>query len=435
MDYNYQAQMQKKLTQMLEEGLFQNRCITVFGSNEPAEQMIAFLKKANIQVEFLLDNNKKKIGSFFEGIPIKKPEEALGKFRQDILILIISKHYYEMLEQLQDLGYKEDTHVIKVVEMSRFANNSLSEETFEQYQKSALQGEIIYRDIQLKYPEMDFLFVFPVKAIGDVFLGTYCAIEYSANQGIFHPIFAVVGEGSKKTVMALGYKEVVSMTQEEMNCLERFYLLCEENIPILAVNHKKPYTCGLGRIGNYNKLDFASLFQYGLYELKEDIRNKRTEKNQEKISYAKELLIKHQLPQHKTVILAPYAKTAARIEMQFWEHLADALKKKGYSVCTNVGTAEEVAVLGTQPLDFSLEYAKEILEIAGTFIGLRSGFCDLISQAECKKIIFYPDRIYGTNEFIDFFSLSNMGLSDDITEIVFCKEKQEKIIEELLAIL
>ena len=51
------------------------------------------------------------------------------------------------------------------------------------------------------------------------------------------------------------------------------------------------------------------------------------------------------------------------------------------------------------------------------------------------KIIFYPDRIYGTNEFIDFFSLSNMGLSDDITEIVFCKEKQEKIIEELLAIL
>ena len=58
MDYNYQAQMQKKLTQMLEEGLFQNRCITVFGSNEPAEQMIAFLKKANIQVEFLLDNKK-----------------------------------------------------------------------------------------------------------------------------------------------------------------------------------------------------------------------------------------------------------------------------------------------------------------------------------------------------------------------------------------
>mgnify|MGYP006922410130 CR=1 FL=1 len=49
MDYNYQAQMQKKLTQMLEEGLFQNRCITVFGSNEPAEHDIAqrFLLKGN----------------------------------------------------------------------------------------------------------------------------------------------------------------------------------------------------------------------------------------------------------------------------------------------------------------------------------------------------------------------------------------------------
>lgn len=435
MDYNYQVQMQKKLTQMQEEGLFQNRCVTIFGSNEPAEQMIAFLKKANIQVEFLLDNNKKKIGSFFEGIPIKKPEEALRKFRQDILILIISKHYYEMLEQLQDLGYQEDTHVIKVVEMSRFANNSLSEETFQQYQKSAVQGEGIYRNIKLKYPEMDFLFLFPVKAIGDVFLGTYCAIDYIKYRKISHPIFTVVGEGSKKAVMALGYKEVESMTQEEMNCLERFYLLCEENIPILEVNHKKPYTCGLGRIGNYNKLDFASLFQYGLYELKENIRKKDIEKNQEKISYAKKLLLKHQLPQYKTVILAPYAKTAARIEMQFWEQLANILKKKGYSVCTNVGTAEEVAILGTQSLDFSLEYAKEVLEVAGTFIGLRSGFCDLISQAECKKIIFYPDRIYGTNDFIDFFSLSNMKLSNDITEIVFCKEKQQKIIEDILLLL
>ena len=82
--------------------------------------------------------------------------------------------------------------------------------------------------------------------------------------------------------MALGYKEVVSMTQEEMNCLERFYLLCEENIPILAVNHKKPYTCGLGRIGNYNKLDFASLFQYGLLEIKGQKKIKKkflTQKN------------------------------------------------------------------------------------------------------------------------------------------------------------
>lgn len=434
MDYNYQVQMQKKLTQMQEEGLFQNRCVTIFGSNEPAEQMIAFLKKANIQVEFLLDNNKKKIGSFFEGIPIKKPEEALSKFRDNILILIISKHYYEMLEQLQDLGYREDIHVIKVVEMSSLTNNSLSEETFEQYRKSTIQGEAIYKEIKLKYPEMDFLFLSPIKEIGAVFLGTYCAIDYIKYQKISHPVFAVIGQTCKKAVEALGYKEVISMTTEQMDCLDHFYLLCEEE-PIFEVNHKRPYTCGLGRIGNYKKLDFGSLFQYGLYELKGDIRKKETEKNQEKISCAKELLLKHQLPQYKTVILAPYAKTAARIEMQFWEQLANILKKKGYSVCTNVATEEEVAILGTQPLFFSLEYAKEVLEVAGTFIGLRSGFCDLISQAECKKIIFYPDRIYGTNKFIDFFSLSNMGLSDDITEIVFCKEKQEKIVEELLAIL
>ena len=434
MDYNYKTQMKQKLKDMFNAGVFQNRRIAIFGSNEPAEQMITFLETLNIQVQFLLDNNKRKIDGFFNEIPIKKPEDVLNEFQKDILILIISKHYYEMLEQLKNLGYQEDIHVVKVIDMSSFANNSLSEETFENYQRNAITGENIYYDIKLKYPEMDYLFMLPVKAIGDVFLGAYYAEDYSINQKIFNPVFAVVGEGCKKAVMALGYDKVVSMTVEKMNCLERFFLLCNKEYPIIEVNHQKPYTCGLRRIGNYKKLDFASLFYYGIYELDGNINEKKLRKNQKKIFYVKELFIQNNFPENNTIILAPYAKTAAGIEMQFWGQLAENLKEKGYIVCTNIAGAEETAVPGTQPFSFSLEYAKEVLETAGSFIGLRSGFCDLVSQAECKKVIFYPDRIYATNEFIDFFSLSNMGLADDVTEIVFYKEKQQEILNQVLAL-
>lgn len=432
MDYSYKIQMEQKLRELFDKGIFTNRQVVIFGSNEPAEQMIDILETLNIKVKFLLDNNKKKTGMFLKGIPIKKPENAIEKFQNDILILIISKHYYEMLEQLENYGYQEDIHVIKVVNMSRFANNSLSEETFNLYQEKVISGENIYYNIKSKYPEMDYLFILPVKAIGDVFLGACYAYNYSINQKISNPVFAVTGEVSKKAVLSMGYNKVISFTIEEMDCLERFYLLCPEEYPIIEINHQKPYTCGLRKIGNYNKIDFASLFSYGIYELEENVQGKRIEKSQEKTVYAEKLFVQNNLSKNNTVILAPYAKTAARIEMQFWECLANSLKEKGYTVCTNVASKEETAVPGTQPLSFSLEYAKAVLETAGSFIGLRSGFCDLISQTECKKIIFYPDRIYNSNKFIDFFSLANMGLADDITEIVFCSEQQQEILEQIL---
>lgn len=434
MDYSYKVQMKQKLKEMFDSGKFQDRRVTIFGSNEPAEQMITFLGTLNIQVEFLLDNNKKKVGGFFNGIPIKKPEDVLGKFQNDILILIISKHYYEMLEQLQNFGYQENIHIIKVVNISSFASNSLSEKTFELYKNNAILGENIYYNIKLKYPEMDYLFILPVRAIGDVFLGAYYAADYIVNNGISNPVFVVAEDVSKKAVMALEYDKVVSITLEEMGFLERFYLLSTDEYPIIEVNHQKPYTCLLRRIGNYKKLDFASLFCYGIYELKGEVKGRKLKKNRWKIAYTKEVFTQYNLQENKTVILAPYAKAAARIEMQFWECLAENLKEKGYIVCTNIAGAEEIAITGTQPFSFSLEYAKEVLETAGYFIGLRSGFCDLVSQAECKKVIFYPDRIYATNEFIDFFSLSNMGLADDVTEIVFYKEKQQEILNQVLAL-
>lgn len=434
MDYTYKIQMEKKLKELFDKGTFKGRNVFIFGSNEPAEQMIGFLGKLNVEIEALLDNNNKKAGGILKGIPIKKPEDAIGKFNDDILVLIISKHYYEMLEQLENYGYKENIHIIKIVNMSKFANNSLSEETFNLYQEKVFLGESIYYDVRLKYPEMDYLFIFPVKAIGDVFLGAYYAYSYIIKQKIFNPVFAVIGEASEKVIMAAGYNKVVSLEFEEMDCLEKFYLLCSEEYPIIEVNHQKPYTCGLRKIGNYKKIDFASLFYYGIYELEGDIQGKKIEKDQKKVTGAEALFIQYNLSIGNTVILAPYAKTAAKIEVKFWKYLVNALKEKGYDVCTNVSSKEEEAIPGTQSLTFSLDCAKEVLETAGYFIGLRSGFCDLVSKAECKKIIFYPDRIYNTNNFIDFFSLVNMKLAEDVIEIIFYSEQQQKILEQVLAL-
>ncbi len=37
---------------------------------------------------------------------------------------------------------------------------------------------------------------------------------------------------------------------------------------------------------------------------------------------------------------------------------------------------------------------KSVVERAGTFIGIRSGLCDVIRTADCHKIALYPDYHY-----------------------------------------
>ena len=91
----------------------------------------------------------------------------------------------------------------------------------------------------------------------------------------------------------------------------------------------------------------------------------------------------------------------------------------------------EVPIKFTTPLDFPLTIANDILEYAGYFIGVRSGFCDIILNAACKKIILYPENIYGLSHpfykiplshinchsIFEWASFKRMGIDTKVIEI------------------
>nr|MCR5451275.1 hypothetical protein [Lachnospiraceae bacterium] len=77
--------------------------------------------------------------------------------------------------------------------------------------------------------------------------------------------------------------------------------------------------------------------------------------------------------------------------------------------------------------------APQFIEAAGGFIGIRSGFCDVISGAKAEKIILYDEknRFYMGSAF-EYFSLKAMGLSDDVTEFQFDHSASEKTLKDVL---
>ena len=104
----------------------------------------------------------------------------------------------------------------------------------------------------------------------------------------------------------------------------------------------------------------------------------------------------------------------------FWEALADGLKNKGFSVCTNSSGENEPAIFGTTAIFVPLNIVPQFISKSGYFIGVRSGLCDVISAATAKKIILYDaeERFFNSSSF-EYFSLKRMGLSNDVVEIIY----------------
>lgn len=149
------------------------------------------------------------------------------------------------------------------------------------------------------------------------------------------------------------------------------------------------------------------------------------------------LFAQHHLMPGKTVLIAPYANTdwPHFVPMDFWERLACRLQAEGYTVCTNSCGEKEPAILGTTAVQIPFSGLKCFLEKAGTFIGLRSGLCEVVSSIACKKIIIYPGGFYWPifrKEEIatarDIFTMADLPGCRDCCMMEYDKDSNENVL-------
>ena len=95
----------------------------------------------------------------------------------------------------------------------------------------------------------------------------------------------------------------------------------------------------------------------------------------------------------RTVIFSPYAKSVPSLPDAVWGGLVRLFADQGYRLLTNVVAGED-PLPGTEALSPDLTEMKSVAEYAGTFIGIRSGLCDLLREADCVKVALYPDYYY-----------------------------------------
>ena len=104
--------------------------------------------------------------------------------------------------------------------------------------------------------------------------------------------------------------------------------------------------------------------------------------------------------------MAPYAKSVMPVPRSFWEQTAERHSAQGDVVATLVH-GDEDPIPGTLALEIPIPEVLDAVEHAGTFIGLRSGLCDVVHTARARKVYVYPDAYYSTTRYkvADFFAL------------------------------
>ncbi len=395
MDKQHYDEMKTNVESLIRENGFAGKSIYLFGHCNATEELVKMLVFYGYTPVAILDNNIAKHGSSYESVPIVPPQTVMSDNSKQSVVCIASRAYAAMVKQLSDIGYKGD--IEKVVEYNTFSEYSLSRNVVDKKYKRVKRGIALLESIKREYKN-SFLILCPFNALGDVYYAMSYLKYYLDKNNIFDYTVIAVGNACGRIVKMFGVGNVMTILQNEMDELVQAVLYTDEKNAFIA-HHDRPYTNKMIQALKVKFIKFEDFYKYGVYGLdKESVPQKPTA--------CKKFRGLDIISQGKTVILAPYSKSVAGIDKDIWFKIISHYKNMGYKIFTNV-TGEEEALAETAELRVPLDELKSAVEYAGTFIGVRSGVCDVIKEAECKKTALYPDCCYSDTKWkvIDFFGL------------------------------
>ena len=274
---------------------------------------------------------------------------------------------------------------------------------------------------------------------------TYLTCGYLQSRGLLGPKDAFAGsEGPDVKIARLfGFGRYIAVRPKaalDVRLMERFYGRRLELLPLLYESDHLEHSGVMRHMAGVHGIDFMTMLKIGL-EANCGVPYREDFWTQPSFPYDEgeidAIFEEHKLIPGRTVLLAPYAGKSEMwgVPVAFYARLADELHAAGFCVCTNTsGGEKEPPVPGTRPLLVPYRLVRPFCERAGIFIGLRSGLCDIVSGARCRKVVLYSDKFKtgGPCTWLDFFSLEKMGLCRAVTESYIDDRGSDQAASEII---
>ena len=396
MDKPHYEEMVGNLKELLGSGAIRNKKIYLFGHCNATEELADLLMEKGFAVTAILDNNTAKHGKDYRNIAIIPPQDILNEKAEDTVVCIAARAYAAMKDQLRRIGYRGQIH--RLIDYNSYAEYSLSEDTIAEKSRRVERGIALLQGMERKYPGY-FRVLCPFSALGDVFIMMSYLPHFLMKRETARCVIGVIGNACARVVQMFGTYPVEIFTQKDMDETIQAVLYTNDSNSFIA-HQDRPYVVDLHRALYTKCITLEKIYCCGVFGLPADtVPCKPTELRQYSGT--------ERIERGHAVLFSPYAKSVTALPDSLWEQIVDSYLQRGYQCFTNV-VGDEHPLPKTQPISPKIAELQSLAEYAGTFIGIRSGVCDVLKYAKCKKAALYPDYNYCDTQWkaIDMYAIA-----------------------------
>ncbi|MBO6127353.1 MAG: hypothetical protein J6P79_00495 [Pseudobutyrivibrio sp.] len=380
-------EMVENVNKINDEIRLSSKKIFLFGHCNATLELIDLLESKGLIATAILDNSEAKQGQQYKGAIVVYPRQ-IGELAgdnpaEDSIVLITSRFYASMLQQLRELGYEGS--VRKVIDYNTYAEYSLSEDTISRMRAREEHGEELLKELSDKYNQHFKVFC-PFNALGDIYFMISYWPAFAKKRAVDSVVFCVLNHSLADVIHMFGDYPVEIYEQKELDAMIQAVIYTQDENSFIA-HQDRPYVVNLTKALYIKRIPLEQIYCCGVYGL--PVGTIPAKPNMRGCVY-KDI---ESIPKGKSVIFSPYAKSVTAIDSKVWKDAVAYYSESGYKCYTNV-IGDEVPLEGTEALSPSLLEIRSVVERAGTFIGIRSGLCDILRETKAKKIALYPDYNY-----------------------------------------
>ena len=387
--------------------------IFLFGHCNATLELIDLLESMDLKTKGILDNSDVKQGQEYKGAVVIYPRQ-IGDLAgedpaQDSVVLITSRFYAAMLQQLRELGYEGP--VRKVIDYNTYAEYSLLDDTITRMKIRERHGAELLQKLSEKY-DQHFKVFCPFNALGDIYFMISYWPAFAKMRNIGYAVFCVTNSALVDVIHMFGDYLVEVYDQKELDAMIQSAIYSKDENCFIA-HQDRPYVVNLTKALYIKKIPLEQIYCCGVYGL--PVGTRPVKPNANKHVY-KDI---QSIPNGKSVIFSPYAKSVTAIDHSVWEEAVNYYTGAGYKCYTNV-IGDEEPLDGTEAISPSLLEIGSVVERAGTFVGIRSGLCDILREANAKKIALYPDYNYCDTKWksIEMYNIEQFDYNMLATEAI-----------------
>ncbi|MBQ9828382.1 MAG: hypothetical protein IJM62_06845, partial [Lachnospiraceae bacterium] len=240
----------------------------VFISGAVRSSIMLAERMHNFNIFGIIDNNKAKQGTEYEGLMVYAPEELDEKFGRDIRIIVHTRHFREICEQLSRLGYEMGKQVFPAyVADDPYFRTEMLKSSIRCIYKS---GKAVYDRVRERCPD-ELLIHLPYSGTGDAYLAGMYMEDMIRIHHLPDSIFIVRSEACRKILGLFGYESEVLDEAGSDSLIKYARIVGFKTANYIMLNDSYDFRTSI-RLRGINGIDFHTMFQISVFKVPEKRR-------------------------------------------------------------------------------------------------------------------------------------------------------------------